>query len=378
MTQSLSSSSAPPRPTEELLRPAVVLEGVHRRFGSVAAVNGLDLAIGEGEFFSFLGPSGCGKTTTLRLIAGFETPDAGRILLQGQEIQHLPPYRRNVNTAFQSYALFPHLDVFENIAFGLRRRGASRTEIAEKVAWSLQLVQLTGYEKRRTTQLSGGEQQRVAMARALVNTPAVLLLDEPLSALDAKLRHQMQVELKRIQREIGITFVLVTHDQEEALTLSDRIAVMNKGRFEQVGTPTEIYERPRTRFVTEFVGASNIFGGTVRAQGGGEVQVEVDGVGLVRVAHDGSVQSGDTIELFVRPEKMRLSHQAPSTDENRLEGILRTVVYQGPVTRYEVEVASGRSIAVTVTHLHIPADLRPGETLWVSWSASSGRILAKE
>jgi spermidine/putrescine transport system ATP-binding protein len=349
--------------------PAVELRAVSRHFGTVEAVRSLDLAIVDGEFFSLLGPSGCGKTTTLRLIAGFETPSSGQILIQGKEVQHLPPYRRNVNTAFQSYALFPHLNVFENIAFGLRRKGVASAEIAEKVAWSLRLVQLEGFEKRRTPQLSGGEQQRVAMARALVNTPALLLLDEPLSALDEKLRKHMQLELKRIQREIGVTFVLVTHDQEEALTLSDRIAVMNRGRIEQVGTPAEIYERPTTRFVTEFVGASNFFRGTVVGREGEDLVVRLAEGAAVRVPGPGE---GD-VEFFVRPEKMWLSI-APSGGDNGLAGVLRSVIYQGPATRFEVEVGE-RTITVSVMNLRPPEGMAVGSEVWIHWQPGSGRLM---
>lgn len=342
-----------------------------RHYGAVVAVDDLDLTIGQGEFFSLLGPSGCGKTTTLRLVAGFEAPTCGQILIRGQEVQSLPPYRRNVNTAFQNYALFPHLDVFENVAFGLRRRGASRDVIHEKVAWSLRLVQLEGFDRRRTQALSGGEQQRVAMARALVNTPDVLLLDEPLSALDEKLRKQMQIELKRIQREIGITFVLVTHDQEEALTLSDRIAVMNRAHIEQVGTPAEIYERPCTRFVTEFVGGSNFFHGQVVGRRGSMINVKLAEGAEVLLA--GESDAAD-VEFFVRPEKMWLEKVGAAPGTNCVAGTLRATIYQGSATRYEVE-AGGRVLSVQTMNLEAPGRFAGGETVFVHWQPASGRLL---
>ncbi|MGH2935378.1 MAG: ABC transporter ATP-binding protein, partial [Gaiellaceae bacterium] len=237
---------------------AIELVHLRKAFGEVAAVDGIDLAVGAGEFFSLLGPSGCGKTTTLRLIAGFERPDAGRILLDGVDMSSTPPHRRKVNTVFQSYALFPHLDVFDNVAFGLRRQRVRKSEIKQRVDGVLEAVRLDGYAHRRPVQLSGGQQQRVALARALVLNPSVLLLDEPLGALDAKLRKALQLELKAIQERFGITFVYVTHDQEEALTMSDRIAVLNQGRIEQIGTPVEVYERPQTDFVAGFIGVSNL------------------------------------------------------------------------------------------------------------------------
>jgi len=265
-----ASRQAPP---EDDGLPAIELVGVEKQFASVAgdvrAVEHVDLRIDEGEFFSLLGPSGCGKTTTLRMIAGFEEPTNGQILLHGRDMVGVPPYRRDVNMVFQQYALFPHMDVFENVAFGLRRKKVPKDEIRRRVTETLQLVELEGREKRRPRQLSGGQQQRVALARALVNRPRALLLDEPLGALDLKLRQAMQLELKRIQREVGITFVYVTHDQEEALTMSDRLVVMNAGRIEQLGSPRELYERPGTRFVANFIGTSNIVTGRLDRKGDG-------------------------------------------------------------------------------------------------------------
>ena len=253
----------------------VRLVDVVKRFGETVAVDHIDLEVQDGEFFSLLGPSGCGKTTTLRMIGGFEEPTSGLIELQGEDVTWLPPFKRNVNTVFQNYALFPHLTIYENVAFGLRRKGVKDQEVKSRVAEMLALVELPGYERRKPTQISGGQAQRVALARALINKPAVLLLDEPLGALDLKLRKQMQVELKRIQQEVGITFIYVTHDQEEAMTMSDRIAVMNKGRYEQLGDPESLYERPTTRFVAGFLGISNLLPGAVQGTDGQYATVQL-------------------------------------------------------------------------------------------------------
>ncbi|HEY6695950.1 MAG TPA: ATP-binding cassette domain-containing protein, partial [Solirubrobacteraceae bacterium] len=275
---------------------AVRFEGVTKRFGAATAVQELTLTVGEGEFFSLLGPSGCGKTTTLRMVAGFEQPTEGRIFLDGDPVAGVPPYKRNVNTVFQSYALFDHLDVRSNVAFGLKRRKVPEPEIAHRVAAALELVQLRGREKSHPHELSGGQRQRVALARALVNRPAVLLLDEPLGALDLKLRRQMQVELKAIQREVGITFLYVTHDQEEALAMSDRIAVMDHGVVEQCGTPEEVYERPAKPFVAGFIGISNLMEGTVE---GGDVRLANGALVPARVPAD--CGDGAAVHLSVRP-----------------------------------------------------------------------------
>src|SRR5579871_4675944 len=271
---------------------AIAVEGVRKRFGRAEAVAGVDFEIREGEFFTMLGPSGCGKTTTLRMIAGFEQPDEGRILLRGEDVTYVPPNRRAVNMVFQHYALFPHMSIAENVRFGLKLKKVSRREQDERVAEILQVVGLEGLEKRKPAQLSGGQQQRVALARALVNRPAALLLDEPLGALDVKLRKQLQLELKRVQSELGTTFVYVTHDQEEALTMSDRIAVMNRARLEQIGEPSEIYERPRTRFVADFIGITNFFSGQVQGLDGDRVRFLSDGGLNLCMPRSGSVKSG--------------------------------------------------------------------------------------
>ena len=309
---------------------AVRLEGLRKRFGSVEAVAGIDLEIGDGEFFSMLGPSGSGKTTTLRMIAGFELPSAGRILLHGADVSQTPPFERDVNTVFQDYALFPHMNVADNVGYGLMVRRVPRAERTQRVKAALQMVRLDGYEQRRPAQLSGGQRQRVALARALVNRPRVLLLDEPLGALDLKLREEMQIELKAIQHEVGITFIYVTHDQAEALTMSDRLAVFNRGAIEQVGTPAEIYERPATAFVAGFVGTSNLLRGEV----------------AVRIV-------GEAGTFTVRPEKIRLAglDEPTAADETSATGHIREVVYLGPDTRYHVTLDAGAELVVTQQNL---------------------------
>jgi spermidine/putrescine transport system ATP-binding protein len=325
----------------------VRLVKVAKLYGDVVAVDHIDLEVANGEFFSLLGPSGCGKTTTLRMIGGFEQPTSGVIELQGQDVTWLPPYRRHVNTVFQNYALFPHLTIYENVAFGLRRTGVADAEIRKRVTDMLELVELPGYERRRPTQISGGQAQRVALARALINRPAVLLLDEPLGALDLKLRKQMQVELKRIQQEVGITFIYVTHDQEEAMTMSDRIAVMNKGHYEQLGDPETLYERPDTRFVAGFLGVSNLLGG--------ECQGTEGEVGFIKLADDTVVRAPasyvygrSTVDVGVRPEKIRLHRSGVPTPEghNHLDGVVADASYLGVSTQYIIETRGGARVMV--------------------------------
>ncbi len=311
----------------------VRLDRVTKRFDDVVAVDGLSLEIPRGSFFALLGPSGCGKTTTLRMIGGFEEPDEGVIYLGDKPVTGLPPYKRDVNTVFQSYALFPHLSIFENVAFGLRRRGVRGDQVKGRVREILALVDLPGTEQRKPSQLSGGQQQRVALARALVNNPQVLLLDEPLGALDLKLRKQMQLELKRIQSDMGITFVHVTHDQEEAMTMADAIAVMNRGRIEQLGRPEELYERPRTSFVARFLGASNLLPGAV----GDGTTVRLKSGAVVRVA-DPLPPRGTPVAVGIRPEKLRLDGAAGA---NRLTGTVKELSYVGVATQYVVDTADG-------------------------------------
>jgi spermidine/putrescine transport system ATP-binding protein len=328
--------------------PSVRLDGVTKRFGDFAAVHDLDLAVERGEFFTLLGPSGCGKTTTLRMVAGFESPTEGRILLDDVDVEGLPPFKRPTNTVFQSYALFPHLSVEDNVAFGLRRKGVARDEARRRVAEELELVGLARQAKRKPRQLSGGQQQRVALARALVNRPAVLLLDEPLGALDLKLRKGLQIELKRIQREVGITFMYVTHDQEEALVMSDRIAVMNHGVIEQLGPPEDVYERPRTEFVAGFIGVSNLMPGRIEAVSGGDVSLRLDSGPLVRAPAIGGLVAGERCYAVVRPEKLQVAlvEDPVPGDRPNVEGVVEAAVFLGTSTQMIVQLAG--DVAVTV------------------------------
>jgi spermidine/putrescine transport system ATP-binding protein len=360
----------------------VKLVDVVKQFGDAVVVDHIDLEVRAGEFFSLLGPSGCGKTTTLRMIGGFEAPTSGVIELQGQDVTWLPPYKRNVNTVFQNYALFPHLTIYENVAFGLRRKGVRDSEVKSRVTDMLRLVELAGFETRRPTQISGGQAQRVALARALINKPAVLLLDEPLGALDLKLRKQMQVELKRIQQEVGITFIYVTHDQEEAMTMSDRIAVMNNGRYEQLAEPEVLYERPTTRFVAGFLGVSNLLPGAVE---------ETDGAyAAVRLADDTRIRApraliGDTatVSVGVRPEKIRLHDaetEAPA-GHNHMSGVVRDASYLGVSTQYLVDARGGAQIMVYEQNVEraTKAELwAPGEAVRLSWSPDHTFVVADD
>jgi len=352
---------------------AVRLVDVVKKFGDVAAVDGINLEVRDGEFFSLLGPSGCGKTTTLRMIGGFEEPTSGLIELQGQDVTWLPPYRRNVNTVFQNYALFPHLTIFENVAFGLRRKGGLKdAEVRNRVTEMLALVELPGFEKRKPTQISGGQAQRVALARALINRPAVLLLDEPLGALDLKLRKQMQLELKRIQQEVGITFIYVTHDQEEAMTMSDRIAVMNRGHYEQLADPETLYERPQTRFVAGFLGVSNLLSGTVLEKGAPYASVRLADEAVVRVP-EAAVNGSADVEVGVRPEKIRLfgADTVPPSGLNVLSGTVLDASYLGVSTQYVIETRNGSRISVYEQNVErtIHGSLhRPGEEVHLAWS----------
>ena len=310
---------------------AISIRGLTRSFGDVRAVSQVDLDIYDGEFLTLLGPSGSGKTTVLRMIAGFEKPDSGTILLGGKDVAQLPPYDRDVNTVFQDYALFPHMDVLANIEYGLRVKGVGKSERREQALVALKQVRLDGYENRKPSQLSGGQRQRVALARALVNRPAVLLLDEPLGALDLKLREQMQLELKELQREVGITFIFVTHDQEEALTMSDRIAVFNHGRIEQLGTPREIYENPASAFVSEFVGQTN--------------KVTIDGT-----------------RLNIRPEHIFLSTQ-PVTGKRSVAGEVTDLIFIGSTTRFRFKSADG----ISLTSTNVSENLQVGDAVYASW-----------
>jgi spermidine/putrescine transport system ATP-binding protein len=355
--------------------PEIELVDLEKRFNDVRAVAGVSLEVGAGEFFSLLGPSGCGKTTTLRMIGGFELPTGGRILLRGQDVTREPPDRRPVNMVFQHYALFPHLDVGDNIAFGLRRKNVDKAEVMRRVGEALELVNLQGYGKRKPNQLSGGQQQRVALARALVNRPNVLLLDEPLGALDLKLRKRLQIELKRIQSEVGITFVYVTHDQEEALTMSDRIAVMNLGRVEQLGTPEALYERPSTRFVADFIGTTNLLHGAVTGHEAMATVIRLDSGEACRVAATAERPVESELDVSIRPEAIRL---CPASDGDATEDSLRAnveqVAYLGAAVQYLVRTRGGLAFTVLAPKSGDRASV--GEAVSLSWAPEEALVLA--
>src|SRR5215468_4062373 len=354
-----------------------VVKVFHARGEEITAVRELDLAIREGEFFSLLGPSGCGKTTTMRMIAGFEEPTRGGIRLHGADVTGIPPNKRDVNMVFQSYALFPHMTVFENVAFGLRRKKAAKEEITRRVGEMLEIVDLGGRGERHPRELSGGQQQRVALARALVNRPRALLLDEPLGALDLKLRQAMQVELKRIQREVGITFVYVTHDQGEALTMSDRIAVMNDGLIEHLGTPREIYEHPASRFVAGFIGTSNLLTGTAARVGDSAATIEVSADERVIVPiRDLAVAQGDALEVTVRPEKIELGTQPPPAGSCALRGTVSEVVYLGTSTNFTIATTTGAEIVVFQQNSASASDVvARGDSIWLSWQPEHSYLI---
>jgi putative spermidine/putrescine transport system ATP-binding protein len=351
----------------------VELIDVRKTYKSVEAVKQLSLLIHEGEFFSLLGPSGCGKTTTLRMIAGFVQPSAGRIIVGGQDFTALPPERRSIGIVFQNYAIFPHMDVLNNIAYGLKIRKLPQSEIAERVKSVLATVGLSGYENRYQRELSGGEQQRVALARVLVIEPRILLLDEPLSALDKKLREEMKYWIKGLQQRLGITTVYVTHDQNEALTMSDRIAVMNKGIVEQVGTPQEIYEHPNSRFVTDFIGESNILEAEVAKVGERNIELAFQNQ-LLRAPRDRDVQVGQRVHFVVRPENVRLANGGSATMENVLPGTLLSQSYQGALIRCEVDVGGTTMVSEiqNTPGVQIPA---PATSVHVGWPIASTALI---
>jgi putrescine transport system ATP-binding protein len=359
--------------------PHLAIDKVVKRFpgAAQAAVDGVSLAIAKGEFFALLGPSGCGKTTLLRMLAGFETPDEGRILIDGADMAGVPPYDRPVNMMFQSYALFPHMSVAENVGFGLKQEKLPRAEIDCRVAAMLDLVKLARHAGRRPTQLSGGERQRVALARALVKEPKLLLLDEPLAALDRKLREETRFELVRIQQRVGITFLVVTHDQEEALSMAQRVAVMNEGRIAQLGEPRDVYEHPQSRFVAEFIGGVNLFAGRVVGYAGGMLTVScAEADATFAVKHADGLVSGAEVTLALRPEKLEVSPQPRPELPNRLSGTVRAVAFRGEASSCEVELPGGKMLRVTLPNAARAApSLKAGDAVWLGFATQAAVVL---
>lgn len=355
------------------------IDNVSKRFGSVTAIDGVNLQIAKGEFFGLLGPSGCGKTTLLRLLGGFETLREGEIRIDGESMSAVPPDKRSVNMVFQSYAIFPHLNVFQNIAFGLKTEKLSSKEVARRVNEALAMIRLEGYDVRRAHELSGGQRQRVALARALIREPKVLLLDEPLGALDKKLREQMQFELRDLQRKLGITFVFVTHDQEEALTMSDRIAVMSDGKILELGTPSELYVRPQTRFVADFLGAMNFIKGTIRGRDGTNLVIETKRFGTIHAASTGrDFADGESVTVGLRPENIRMHSRQPEDQDIWIEGSIRNAAFLGDRTHFQVSAGDDdEPLLVGLQNLEDGATgrLQPDSRLYLSWSPSAVLVL---
>ena len=359
--------------------PYLRLDRVVKRYaaGVAPAVDGVSLDVARGEFFALLGPSGCGKTTLLRLLAGFEQPEEGRILIDGADMAQVPPYARPVNMMFQSYALFPHMTVAQNVGFGLRQDGLGRPEISARVTGMLDLVKLGRLADRKPHQLSGGERQRVALARALVKEPKLLLLDEPLAALDRKLREETRFELVRIQERVGITFLMVTHDQEEAMSMASRIAVMSQGRIVQLGTPQDVYETPANRFVADFIGAVNLLAGRVAGTEGGLLLVDSpEAGGRIAVAHDAPAPSAE-VTIAVRPEKIMLSATPPAAARNLLQGRIRAVAYRGEASTYEIDLAGGKVLRATLANSarHVQP-FAVGQAIFLGWEPAAGVVLS--
>jgi putrescine transport system ATP-binding protein len=366
--------------TDPASKPYISFENVTKKFGDFTAVNDLSLVIYEREFFALLGASGCGKSTLLRMLAGFDDPSAGRIMLDGQDMKGIPPYRRPVNMMFQSYALFPHMTVEKNIAFGLKQEGMPKPEIDKRVKEMLELVKLEQFSKRKPHQLSGGQRQRVALARSVAKRPKVLLLDEPLGALDKKLREETQFELMDLQQELGLTFVVVTHDQEEAMTMADRIAIMDKGKVMQVATPAEVYEAPASRFIADFVGTVNMFEGKVTGRDGASTTIDA-GNGLnIRTDNGGDAVSGNTVWYAVRPEKIRVSSKKPEDQSlNAAEGEVWDVAYLGDMTVFHIKLDDGRIVRTSLINSQRLTDdpLSWNDRAWVSFRPDAGVVLTK-
>ncbi len=365
--------------TDPGAKPYITFENVTKRFGDFTAVNNLSLSIFEREFFALLGASGCGKSTLLRMLAGFDEPTSGRILLDGQDLRGIPPYRRPVNMMFQSYALFPHMTVEQNIAFGLKQEGMPKPEIETRVAEMLRLVKLTQFAKRKPHQLSGGQRQRVALARSVAKRPKVLLLDEPLGALDKKLREETQFELMDLQQNLGLTFVVVTHDQEEAMTMADRIAILDKGEVMQVATPAEVYEAPASKFVAGFVGNINMFEGTVEAREANSARIKGASGAEITVENAGDATAGKTVAFAIRPEKIKVSSQRPEGAANAMEGEVFDLAYLGDMTVYHVKLDDGQVVkASALNSARLTEDpLTWNDRAWISFRPDAGVVLTR-